>query len=109
PDPLANKYIAFASILSAALDGIERELEPPDPVKINLFNLDSKGREKMGIDEIPKLKEGLKYLEKDRVLRETLGNAFLSSFLKIKDKELELYENSVNSMDFELYSTFFKV
>jgi glutamine synthetase len=39
PDPSANPYLAFASLLMAGLDGIERGLEPPDPVDENLYEL----------------------------------------------------------------------
>jgi glutamine synthetase len=39
PDPSANPYLAFAALLMAGLDGIERGLEPPDPVEENLYAL----------------------------------------------------------------------
>jgi glutamine synthetase len=40
PDPSANPYLAFASLLMAGLDGIRRGLEPPAPVDANLYELD---------------------------------------------------------------------
>ena len=39
PDPSANPYLAFAALLMAGLDGIERGLEPPEPVDENLYAL----------------------------------------------------------------------
>jgi glutamine synthetase len=39
PDPSANPYLAFAALLMAGLDGIERGLEPPEPVDENLYEL----------------------------------------------------------------------
>jgi glutamine synthetase len=39
PDPSANPYLAFSALLMAGLDGIERGLEPPDPVEANLYEL----------------------------------------------------------------------
>jgi glutamine synthetase len=39
PDPSANPYLAFSALLMAGLDGIERGLEPPDPVDENLYAL----------------------------------------------------------------------
>ena len=39
PDPSANPYLAFAALLMAGLDGIQRGLEPPDPVDENLYEL----------------------------------------------------------------------
>lgn len=37
PDPMANPYIAYALIIYAGLDGIQRNLTPPEPVNLNLF------------------------------------------------------------------------
>lgn len=39
PDPSCNGYLAFAAILMAGLDGIERQLDPGDPVDKNIYNL----------------------------------------------------------------------
>ncbi len=39
PDPLANPYLAFAAMLMAGLDGIERKLTPSDPLDTNLYEL----------------------------------------------------------------------
>jgi glutamine synthetase len=39
PDPSANPYLAFSALLMAGLDGIERGLEPPEPVDENLYEL----------------------------------------------------------------------
>src|SRR6185295_2212761 len=32
PDPSANPYLAFAAMLMAGLDGVQRKLEPPAPI-----------------------------------------------------------------------------
>ena len=40
PDPTANPYIAYALIIYAALEGIERGVTPPAPADINLFTAD---------------------------------------------------------------------
>lgn len=42
PDPTANAYIAFTLIIRAALDGINNNLELPDPIDVNLYNSDEK-------------------------------------------------------------------
>src|SRR4051812_33060872 len=39
PDPLANPYLAFPAMLMAGLDGIERELDPGEPIDLNLYEL----------------------------------------------------------------------
>lgn len=40
PDPMVNPYIAFALLIHAGLDGIERHMRLPDPVDINLYTAD---------------------------------------------------------------------
>ncbi|MDR0951546.1 MAG: glutamine synthetase family protein [Oscillospiraceae bacterium] len=37
PDPLTNPYLAFALLIYAGLDGVERGLTPPEPVELDLF------------------------------------------------------------------------
>jgi glutamine synthetase len=39
PDPLANPYLALPAMLMAGLDGIERELDPGEPMDTNLYEL----------------------------------------------------------------------
>jgi glutamine synthetase len=39
PDPSCNPYLAFAAMLMAGLDGIERHLDPGAPVDKNLYDL----------------------------------------------------------------------
>ncbi|MGI6265302.1 MAG: glutamine synthetase family protein [Acutalibacteraceae bacterium] len=42
PDPLANPYIAFALLIRAGLEGIQKQAELPKPVDVNLFKADEK-------------------------------------------------------------------
>jgi len=39
PDGTANPYLAFSAMLMAGLDGVERQLDPGDPLDRNLFEL----------------------------------------------------------------------
>jgi glutamine synthetase len=39
PDPSCNPYLAFAAMLMAGLDGVINEMEPPDPIDENLYDL----------------------------------------------------------------------
>ncbi len=45
PDPSANPYLAFSAMLMAALDGIEKKLDPGDPVDVDLYDLPTEQRE----------------------------------------------------------------
>ncbi len=37
PDPTANPYLCFALLIHAGLDGIQKNLTPPDPLNVNLY------------------------------------------------------------------------
>ena len=37
PDPMANPYLAYALLIYAGLDGIERGMRPPESADVNLF------------------------------------------------------------------------
>lgn len=39
PDPSCNPYLGFAAMLMAGLDGVINEMEPPDPIDENLYDL----------------------------------------------------------------------
>jgi glutamine synthetase len=39
PDPTANPYLAFSALMLAGVDGIERELDPGDPLDADLYEL----------------------------------------------------------------------
>lgn len=39
PDPSCNGYLAFAAMLMAGLDGIEKRLDPGEPIDKNLYDL----------------------------------------------------------------------
>ncbi|MES3517747.1 MAG: type I glutamate--ammonia ligase, partial [Natronomonas sp.] len=49
PDPSCNPYLAFAAMIHAGLDGIENDLECPDPVRENIYEFDDEKREEYGI------------------------------------------------------------
>lgn len=64
PDPTCNPYLAFAAMLMAGIDGIINEIEPPDPVDVNLYELPPEEAAK--IKQVPgSLEEVLAALESD--------------------------------------------
>jgi glutamine synthetase len=64
PDPSCNPYLALASMLMAGLDGIEKAIEPPDPVDQDLYEMSAE--ERRHIRSTPgSLGEALSALESD--------------------------------------------
>ena len=64
PDPSCNPYLAFAAMLMAGIDGVINEIEPPDPVDQNLYEMSA--AELSAIRQVPgSLEEALGALERD--------------------------------------------
>ena len=64
PDPACNPYLAFAAMLMAGLDGVIGEVEPPDPVDVNLYDMSPEEAAK--VQQVPgSLEEVLHALEND--------------------------------------------
>jgi glutamine synthetase len=53
PDPACNPYLAFAALLHAGLEGIERGYELPDEMTTNLYRLSDEEREEQGVEALP--------------------------------------------------------
>jgi glutamine synthetase len=47
PDPSCNPYLAFAAILMAGLDGIQNRIEPPEPIDLDLYELEPEQKAKV--------------------------------------------------------------
>ncbi|OQX20963.1 MAG: type I glutamate--ammonia ligase [Desulfobacteraceae bacterium IS3] len=64
PDPSCNGYLAFSAILMAILDGIEKKMDPGDPLDKDIYSLPPE--ELANVPTAPgSLSEALKALEED--------------------------------------------
>ena len=64
PDPSCNAYLAFSAMLMAGIDGVINEIEPPDPVDQNLYEMSA--ADLAMIRQVPgSLDEALGALERD--------------------------------------------
>lgn len=64
PDPSANPYFAFAAIVMAGIDGIQKKIEPPDPIDDDIYEMSME--EKKHIRSTPgSLGEVITGLERD--------------------------------------------
>ena len=104
PDPSCNPYLAFAVMLRAGLDGVEQRVDPGPPVNKNIFTMSHRERRHLRIDELPAtLSEALDALEKDDLLRDTLGEHIFSNFLAAKREEWNEYLKHVSPWERERY------
>jgi glutamine synthetase len=104
PDPSSNTYLAFAAMIAAGLDGVEKGLQLGDPVEESLFEMDAATITSKGIRQLPgTLGEALDELERDEVIREALGDHVLTHFLEAKRAEWDEYRTQVSEWEVERY------
>jgi len=104
PDPSCNPYLAFAVMLYAGLDGIEKEMTPPDALEENLYDLDETRRQARHVEMLPgSLKEALDCLAEDEVIQDALGEHVYDRFVRAKTQEWDEYRLAVSSWEIERY------
>jgi glutamine synthetase len=104
PDPACNPYLALAVMLRAGLDGIEKNIDPGPPISKNIFTMSHRERRHLRIDELPgNLSEALDELEKDDLVRETLGEHLFEHFLAAKREEWHDYIRHVSPWETDRY------
>jgi glutamine synthetase len=104
PDPSCNPYLALAVVLRAGLDGIEKRLDPGPAVNKNIFAMSHRERRHLRIDDLPgNLSEALDELEKDDLVRETLGDHIFAHFVAAKREEWLDYIKHVSPWEVERY------
>jgi glutamine synthetase len=91
-DASANPYLAVGGLIAAGLDGLERELDPPEPVEVDPATIDEDERERRGIVRLPVTqKDALDALEADTVLTTALGPVLAESYLAVRRSEWETF------------------
>jgi glutamine synthetase len=104
PDPSCNPYLALAVMLRAGLDGIEKEVDPGPPVNKNIFEMSHRERRHLRIDDLPAhLSEALDELEKDDLIRETLGEHIFEHFVAAKREEWQAFLTHVSRWEVKRY------
>ncbi len=104
PDPSANPYLALGLCLEAGLDGIENNLTPPAPVDKNIFEMSQREIRRSGIKSLPtNLFDALSRLEKDKFVRDVLGEHIYTKFVEAKKQEWDEYSRRVSNWEIEAY------
>ena len=104
PDPACNPYLAFAVMLAAGLEGIEKKYTLPDAVEPNIYKMEMEEREARGLKALPvNLFEAIKEAEKSRLVKKALGEHIHTRFLHNKIKEWEEDRIQVTSHEIQKY------
>lgn len=109
PDAMCNPYYAFAAILMAGLDGIQKKIDPKDhnwgPFDFNLYSLSDE--EKKQLDKLPTtLDEALNALEDDYeylVHGSVFPESLVETWIKSKRAEAAMINYVPHPKEFELY------
>ncbi|MCI8518002.1 MAG: type I glutamate--ammonia ligase [Hungatella sp.] len=104
PDSAMNPYLALAACLAAGLDGIKRELTPPEPISRNVSAMSEAEVEGWGISQLPEtLGEAIDEFEHDLFLRQVLGNHIYTKYLEAKKGEWNQFRSQVTDWEIEEY------
>ncbi|TYT61604.1 gamma-glutamylputrescine synthetase [Natrialba swarupiae] len=89
-DNTANPYLVELGLLAAGMDGVERGLDPGEPLDRDPSALSEDERDARGIERLPEtLADALDELAADDVLRDALGETLHESYLEVKRSEWE--------------------
>ena len=106
PDPSANAYLAFAAMLMAGLDGVERQIDPGEPLDKNIYDLPPEESKK--IQQVPgSLEESLSALENDHAFL-MKGDVFTDDVIQTwldykRKKEIDPVRLRPHPWEFYLY------
>jgi glutamine synthetase len=104
PDPACNPYLAFAALLHAGLEGIEKGYDLPDPMERNLYRLTATERKDQGIVSLPEsLGEAIDELAGSDLMRRALGDHIFPRYVELKRREWDEYRVQVTEWEKEKY------
>ncbi|AMO61232.1 glutamine synthetase [Mycolicibacterium phlei] len=91
-DPSANPYLATATILGLALDGIERNLPLPSETTVDPATLTDEQRRSGGVSLLPDSQPAaLDALDRSSLMRRILGDEVVDSVVAVRRYEHEVY------------------
>ena len=91
-DASSNPYLALGGLIAAGLDGLERGLEPPDPIEVDPATLSDEERAGRGVERMPASQEqALDALAADERLLDALGAELADAYLAVRRSEWETY------------------
>ena len=95
-DPAANPYLAFAVLIRAGLDGIEKKMPLADEAEDNVWQLSDTERQILGIHPLPSsLSDALRAMRESELVAETLGEQVFEHVLREKESEWREYRRQI--------------
>lgn len=108
PDASTNPYLAFAMMLAAGLDGIEKKMSAPDPIDENIYEFTDKKAQRMRIRTLPgSLAGAVKKFSKSDFVKKVMGEHSFEKYLEAKNAEIDAYRLHVSPWEHEQYMELF--
>lgn len=105
-DAAMNSYLAAAITLAAGLEGIEQELDPGDPIDLNMYEQTDEELQSRGVRVLPRtLLEAVEAFAADPLAVEVMGEDLARSYIELKTQEWLDYHNAVSPWELDTYLT----
>ena len=98
-DGAANPYLLQAGVLMAVLDGIANKRAPGEPTHLNMYE---EGHRAKNTRMLPlNLLDAIRHFEKNKVIREGLGDELVDAYVKLKMQAWDSYATHLSSWERE--------
>ncbi|STY29480.1 glutamine synthetase [Legionella wadsworthii] len=105
PDPTANPYLAFAAMMMAGLDGIQRKIHPGQAMDKDLYDLPPE--ELVDVPTVcASLEQSMDNLKADHdflLQGDVFTQDFINNYIHIKEEEISKIRSMTHPYEFELY------
>ena len=104
PDPSCDPYLAFAVMLEAGLDGIERDLQLPPEAVESFYEMSSVDESDSILGVLPySLGGAIEATEESDLVRNALGEPLFNAFITSRKQEWASYLTSVSQWEMDRY------
>lgn len=105
PDPTANPYLAFAAMMMAGIDGIQKKIHPGQAIDKDLYDLPPE--ELLDVPTVcGSLEQAVAHLRLDHdflLQGDVFSRDFIESYLQLREDDLQQVRSLVHPYEFELY------
>jgi len=95
-DPTANPYLLIGALMLAGLDGVERGLDPGEPISFDVLKLSEEALSKQSIERLPRtMEEAVSEFRRDGFLRHAIGETLTDLYCKARESESQIHRTIV--------------
>jgi len=107
-DGTGNPYLSLGSIIAAGMDGVNRCLDPGEPVVEDPATLSAGERERRGIRRFPEnLREAVQALQRNGYFREVWGDLLIDEYVATRHFEWNTFHQKVTQWERDTYAEHF--